>query len=130
MLNAEDEALQKHAASVFRNAEINVLYPRSSKQDKSPNFCFSVHSSDFNLTGNLKNDKIAGLLQTEFDLLIDLSDDSGLLKYLAQSINASLVIGTLEMAADGSCDLFFDKLGTNSEFLGEIVKQLNQLIKK
>lgn len=125
--NSENESLFKSAETVFVNAELNALFLRKQKEDNSSQFRYSVNSSDFNLTGGLKNDKLTKLLRSHFDLVIDLSNDSELLKYFLQTIESDLVIGKLGNAVDELHDLFFE-FGSNEEnFLTTIKTQLNHL---
>jgi hypothetical protein len=130
VLNASDDTLVQAARSAFPAAAIQVLHLRKEKEDTSAEGYYTARSTDFNLTGILKNDKLNRLLQTEFDLLIDLSTDSVILTYLVQHIKSSLIIGKMEHPGFEMYDLFFNQSATDKEFLQQIVQQLNQLIKK
>ena len=125
--NNENEEFFKSASSVFFNAELKALFVRQQKEDKTGQFRYSIHESDFNLTGSLKNDKLAKLLQTKFDLIIDLSNDSELLNYFLHNIDSDLIIGKLGNIYENLHDLFLD-FGLNEEsFLKNINIQLNKL---
>jgi hypothetical protein len=130
VLNESGEALVREAKSAFPAAEIILLHERKEKEDQSSHGTYTVNASDFNLTGNLKSDKLNSLLHTEFDLIVDLSTDSVLLTFLIRHIKSSLVIGKMEHPNLALYDLFFDKSVTDNQFIQTIVKQLNQLIKK
>ena len=125
--NDENETFFKSASAIFLNAELKALFVRKQKEDKTGQFRYSVHESDFNLTGSLKNDKLAKLIQTKFDLIIDLSNDSELLNYFLHNIDSDLIIGKLVSINENSHDLFLE-FGLNEEsFLKNINIQLNKL---
>jgi hypothetical protein len=130
IINEANNDLIHKAGSVFPKAFINVLYLRTEKEDHSLERRYTVHAADFNLTGRLKNDKLNRLLETEFDLLIDLSEDSALLTYLFHRIKSTLVIGKLGHKHAAGYDLMFERTGPEVDFLDLIIKQLNQLIQK
>ncbi|MBK9191697.1 MAG: hypothetical protein IPM77_09385 [Crocinitomicaceae bacterium] len=124
----ENESLLKSAQSLFPNAEINSLFQRKEKEDKTSKFRFAVHPSDFNLTGHLKNDKLTKLIQTEFDLVLDLSHDSVFLNELTSRIKNTLFVGRMIQDSDSRYDLFFNG-ESDEEFLNQTVKQLKLLTK-
>jgi len=124
----ENESIFKSAESLFPNAEINILYHRKEKEDKTSKFRFAVHPSDFNLTGHLKNDKLTKLVQTEFDLVIDLSHDSVFLNELTSRIKNTLFVGRMNHGSESRYDLFLNG-ESDEEFLNQTVKQLKLLTK-
>jgi len=130
VVNTPDNALNQAARTNFPAAEINTLFIRKEKENQSLANTYSVHATDFNLTGNLKSDKLSSLIQTEFDLLIDLSKDSELLTYLVRHLKSTLIVGQMNHPNEMLYDLFFEKSGSDQAFLNVIVTQLNQLIKK
>ncbi|MBK9591358.1 MAG: hypothetical protein IPO32_07585 [Crocinitomicaceae bacterium] len=127
--NQKDEHLINEAKIAFSNAEINALYLRKEKEDKSPQFNYTVHPSDFNLTGRVKNDKLNKLLFMGFDMVIDLSDDSVYLKFILAQIKSTLVLGKIGEQEFQLHDLFFDPEKINADFIKTVVKHLNVLTK-
>lgn len=124
----ENESLLRNVETSFPNAEINALFLRKEKEDKSTKFRFAVHPSDFNLTGHLKNDKLTKLIQTEFDLVLDLSRDSVFLNEMTSRIKNTLFVGRMNQDSDSRYDLFFTG-ESDDEFLNHTVKQLKLLTK-
>jgi hypothetical protein len=129
LTNQKDESLINETKNAFPNAEINSLYLRKEKEDKTPQFNYSVHPSDFNLTGRVKNDKLNKLLFMGFDMVIDLSDDSVYLKFILAQIKSTLVLGKIGEHEFQLHDLFFDAEKVNADFIKTVVKQLNVLTK-
>lgn len=127
LMQKQDEELIRHISSVFSNAEINVCSLRDEKEDQSGKFKYTVHPSDFNLTGTIKNDKLTKLQSIQFDLTIDLYTDSDLLKYFLCTTKSSLIIGSMANLDSGLYDLFLDEGQDNRQFIDTIEKQLNQL---
>lgn len=127
---AENNELIKQVELKFINAEVNGLFQRRNKNDESSQFRFSVHPSDFNFTATIKNDKLKKLLQTKFDLIVDLSSKSELLTEIVQCLNSDLSIGILGQEAEKCCDLFFEFGKNEKEFIEHCAKQLNLLAKK
>jgi len=123
----ENDSFFKKAATLFLNAELNSLYLRKQKEDITVQFRYSVHESDFNLTGTLKNDKLIRLSHSKFDLIIDLSNNSDLLNYFLQNAQSELIIGKLGNSVDELHDLCFDFDSNEENFLATINKQLNHL---
>ena len=120
----EEPDLIKAAQLAFKNAEISQLYLREKKED-SDTSKYSIHPSDFNLTGQLKNDKLSQLQKSGFELIIDLHDESELLKYCFRSIKSNLIVGKLNSSDPVICDLFVESGKNNKEFLDNMIKQLN-----
>lgn len=126
--NEKDDAFSDAAKTGFPNAEINFLFLRNEKEDKSGQFNYSVHSTDFNLTGKLKNDKLSKLLHSEFDMVVDLSENSVYLRYILTQIKSTLVIGKINEGEIQVHDLCLNPSDQKSEFIKTILKQLNHLI--
>ncbi|MBK7129781.1 MAG: hypothetical protein IPM74_05250 [Crocinitomicaceae bacterium] len=122
-----DEEMMQQIGKVFSHAEINCCSLRKEKEDQSGKFRYTVHPSDFNLTGRLKNDKLTKLQSIQFDLTIDLSGDSDLLKYFLCTTKSSLIIGKMEHFESALYDIFLDAGQNNLQFIANIEKQLNQL---
>lgn len=128
--NLPDADLLKEAALHFSTAEITSLFNRKEKEDHASRFHYSVHPSDFNLTGQLKNDKLVKLLQKEFDLVIDLSKDSVFLDFLVHQMKSNLLVGTMDKLEDPKYNLVCEAQPTNQRFLNEVIKQLKQFAQK
>lgn len=127
--NQKDDSLMMEAKNAFSNAEINALYLRKEKEDKSLQFHYTVHPSDFNLTGRVKNDKLNKLLFMGFDMVIDLSDDSIYLKFIVSQLKSTLILGKIGEHEFQLHDLFFDTEKINADFIRTVVKQLKVLTK-
>jgi hypothetical protein len=125
--NSENEILLRSAATVFPNAELKSLFLRSKKVDESAVLRYSVHASDFNLTGLLKNDKLQKLFHTKFELVVDLSEGSQFLDYFLRGIESNLVIGRIGGANEELYDLLLEKGHNNDAFLLNMKQQLNLL---
>lgn len=121
--------IQTLAKSIFSDAEIFTLYQRKEKLDNSTTNEFAVHNSDFNLTGKIKNDKLNQLLQMNFDLVIDLHQNSKSLYNLMLKLNASLFIGRLDQIENEFHDLYFNFKSNEHEFLKTIEQQITLLTK-
>lgn len=125
--NQYDDKLVNKAKECFIHAEINSLYLRKQKKDTSGHFNFTVHSSDFNLTGKIKNDKLNKLTQTGFDMIVDLSENSDYLKYLISQTKNTLLIGKMDSSEKPFHDLLLSPENEKSDFIQTIIKQLNNL---
>ncbi|MBD3638583.1 MAG: hypothetical protein HUJ25_14615 [Crocinitomicaceae bacterium] len=93
--NSSDQSLKKKVEELFSAASVYHLFPREIKEDSTTGFYYSVHKSDFNLTGKLKNDKLSNLEDMKVDLLVDLSSDSELLNYFVSRVQAGLKVGDI-----------------------------------
>jgi hypothetical protein len=91
----ESKSLKRKTEELFPNASVYHLFLREIKEDRSTGFYYSVHTSDFNLTGKLKNDKLINLEQMPTELLLDLSGGSELLRYFVNRSVAAMKIGDL-----------------------------------
>ena len=130
VMNEPNANLVQKATTLFPKAYIYELYIRKEKEDHSLERRFTVHAADFNLTGHLKNDKLNRLLETEFDLVIDLSQDSALLTHLFFRLRSTLFIGKLGHNHADGYDLLLEQTGSDADFLDLIIKQLNLLTQK
>lgn len=111
----ENKSAKKACEELFSNASVHHLFERPIKADTTKGFYYSVHQSDFNLTGKLKNDKLINLSKMEFDLLIDLSDFKNKeLAYFVASNRAGLKVGDISSSDKKTYDLFID-LGKRNE---------------
>lgn len=125
--NNEDKSAKKLLEEQFPKSKVHHLYHREIKEDRSVGFYYTVHKSDFNLTGNLKNDKLKNLENFNYDLLLDLSQNSELLDYFIKKSDAACKIGKFGSQKADSYDLMVNFGSKNSESVMNIIKQLNAL---
>ena len=125
--NNEDKGTKKILEEEFGKAKVHHLHLRDIKEDRTVGFYYSVHSSDFNLTGNLKNDKLKNLEKFSYDLLVDLSHDSELLDYFVNKSDASFKVGEFGSQKADSYDLMVNFSSKNSDSVLNVIKQLNLL---
>lgn len=125
-----DDDLFKKIGLLFINAEVSHLFERKEKEDQTAQFRYSIHLSDFNLTGVVKNDKLNRLFKTEFDLILDLSQNSDLIPLVINRLSSSLFIGKMNAKNEELYDLFFEHTGSTDEFLKLVIEQLNKLTKR
>ena len=122
-----NEQVLRSAAAVFPNAEIKALSVRTKKHDESPQFRYTIHPVDFSLTGALKNDKLKRLFNTNFDLIVDLSEESVLLKHFLGGLKSELVVGKMGSPNEDLHDLLLEPGDNDESFLITIKTQLNLL---
>ena len=127
--NEEQKSIKRKCEELFQNASVLHLYEREIKVDNSKGFYYTVHKSDFNLTGKLKNDKLVNLSKMEFDLLIDLSSDSEELDYFLRTVRAGLKVGDLTTKDKTAYDLFLNFASKDSQAIEQIHTQLAYLTK-
>lgn len=93
LLDEKKEVLEKSVKNLFPTANFTLLIPRHTKEINDTPPYISYHKSDFNLTGELKNEKLNELLSRTFDLVVDLSEETKINLALMKKINASFIIG-------------------------------------
>ena len=93
--NSENKTLKRKIEEQYGSASVYHLFPREIKEDRTRGFYYSVHKSDFNLTGALKNDKLRNLEKMQIDLLIDLSFGSEQLNYFVGNVKSGLKVGDI-----------------------------------
>lgn len=125
--NGEDKSAKKRLETEFPKAKVHLLHLREIKEDRTIGFYYSVHTSDFNLTGNLKNDKLKNLERFSYDLLVDLSHNSELLDYFVNKSDAACKIGEFGSAKANTYDLMVNFKSKSSETIENVIKQLNTL---
>ena len=118
----ENESFKDKIQKVFPNSYPHHLYLREIKVDATIGHNYSVHESDFNLTGKLKNDKLIQLSKMQFDLIIDLSKNSTLLNYFIHQIPAKLIAGKMDAKNAFLHDLFVESQESDFEFIENIRK--------
>jgi hypothetical protein len=114
-------------SSVFKHAKISFLYRRNEKEDKSTQGNYSYHSSDLNLTGKIKNDKLNQMMQKQFDLILDLSIDCVLNQFLLKKLSSSFIIGKKGIEKSQMYDLLVDDKVNEETFIETIKQQLTLL---
>lgn len=122
--DSDKSYLENTIHQLFRLAKINFLFPRKEKEDKTDSNRFSYHPSDFNLTGIIKNDKLNKLIQTEFDLVLDLSKNGLIETFLIEQINPSFLIGKLNQKESYLHDLIIEDDENETTFLEKINTQI------
>lgn len=127
ILENESESFKEAIKKKFPGSYPHHLFIRNIKTDTAIGHNYSVHDSDFNLTGNLKNDKLIQLSKMKFDLIIDLSNNSALLNYFIHAIPASLIIGKMNAENSYLHDLFIESTGSDMDFLENIKNKITLL---
>lgn len=127
--NEEEKSLKRKCEELFQNAAVHHLFERPIKIDNSKGFYYTVHESDFNLTGKLKNDKLTNLAQMEFDLLIDLSQNSETLDFFLKKVKSGLKVGDLSTENKNNYDFFVELNNRDVSTITLIHKQLAYLTK-
>ncbi|MEX1001921.1 MAG: hypothetical protein WDZ35_07390 [Crocinitomicaceae bacterium] len=127
---SENKALKQKVEDLFPSASVYHLYLRDKKIDDTKGFYHSVHTSDFNLTSQLKNDKLKNLESMSLDLLLDLSSGSDLLDYFVKKTDAFLKVGKLSHTNKSSFyDLMVQNESDHFQQIKTISEQLNALTK-
>lgn len=106
--NSEQKSLKRKVEELFTNSSVYHLFLRDIKEDRTLGFYYSVHKSDFNLTGALKNDKLSVLENMQIDLLLDLSSDSELLNYFVGRVASGLKVGDINSPKNHLYDLMIE----------------------
>lgn len=127
--NTENKSLKRKVEELFSGASVYHLFPRDIKEDRTRGFYYSVHPSDFNLTGNLKNDKLANLEKMPIELLLDLSSDSKELNFFVNRATSELKVGNLHSKKTEFYDLLLEYGTTEIQCVENIFTHLNTLTK-
>lgn len=125
--NHENKTVKRKVEELFPNASVYHLFLREIKEDRTTGFYHSVHSSDFNLTGKLKNDKLINLEQMPTELLIDLSAKSELLRYFVNRSVSALKIGNITSENASNYDLLVEFNPNEIQSLENIFDKLTTL---
>jgi hypothetical protein len=125
--NKEKKTIKEKIEKLFPNASVYHVHLRDIKEDRTIGFYYSVHKSDFNLTGKLKNDKLMNLEKMEIDLLVDLSTESELLEYFVSKNNAHLKVGNIRSNKSNFYDFLIEFGSSDEESINNIHIQLNTL---
>ena len=124
VVNEKNKSIKQIVETQFSTARVHLLYTRDVKIDSSEDFYISTHYSDFNLTGQLKNDKLINLNKMSFELLIDLSKNSNLLDFFIKRSTANLKVGAIDSEKTKNYDLLVDAGTTNHEYIKNIYNHL------
>jgi hypothetical protein len=124
--DADIEPTKRLVKKTFENSKITCLSLRPQKEDLSSNYDFHFHPSDLGF-GKIKNDRLIGLLNSNFDISVDFVTKSNDLNYFVKKCNASLKIGNLHSSKNYLYDLLVEKGKTNADFLTNIETQLKIL---
>jgi hypothetical protein len=122
--NSENfQIIKNHLLVVFQKSKITTLSFRDKKNDSSNGYHYSFHSSDIGL-GKIKNDRLIGLINTNFDLMIDFISEPTELDYFVKKSNCSLKVGDLNSSKNHLYDLLLERGHSNSDFIGNIKTQI------
>ena len=106
--NNDHKSLKRKVEELFPSSSVYHLFPREIKEDRTVGFYYSVHKSDFNLTGAVKNDKLRNLEKMQIDLLLDLSFGSELLNYFVGRVKSGLKVGDIKSSKAHLYDLMVE----------------------
>ncbi len=81
------------AKSLFPKAEVSVIQHRPVKVDDSASGDYTVHHSDFSLSGKLLNVKLQKLTDRHFDIVINLSQNSSALMWIVSRLKTEIRVG-------------------------------------
>jgi len=128
ILDKKDSALKKRIESTFINAKITSLYNRDIKEfsAEESNFTYTYHSSDLGF-GKIKRDNLLGLLNTNFDLVIDFSVHTPEFNYFVKKTKSALKIGDLHSTKNYLYDLLVDRGSSDIDYLENIKLQIHTL---
>lgn len=119
----DDAEIKNHLQLVFQKAKITSLSFRNEKVDDSIGFFYSFHPADLRLT-KIKNERLIGLVNTNFDLVIDFVSELTELDYFVYKCDSSLKIGDLHSTKNYLYDLLLEKGQSYSDFIENIKTQL------
>lgn len=126
--NEENPELKSKIESLFTNSKVTLLTSRKTKEslESKNNYIYTYHVSDLGF-GKIANDKLIGLINTNFDLVIDFSDKITEFNYFVKCAKASLKIGYLHSTKNYLYDLLVEKGTTDSDYIENIKLQINTL---
>ncbi|WP_027419356.1 DUF6913 domain-containing protein [Crocinitomix catalasitica] len=122
------EGLEKNVKALFPKAKFTFISERKNKNIDPKKLIkkdhYTVHLSDFNLTGILKNDNLNTAVGNKFDLALDLSQESLLLQYIMVLAQAELIVGKISNDDFILHDLLIEPGTTDDEFLKNVKKNI------
>lgn len=98
------------------------------KQESDSNYKNELTEEDFYLLGNLKNESVEKIIQTEFDLLLNYTNDNLYLNYITAFSKAKFKVGLFNKQQLFDLVIAIDKDDVNS-FHNELEKYLKILNK-
>lgn len=122
------KAFSNHLQLVFPNAKFTTLTFRDQKLDESSGFTFTFHTNDMGF-GKIKNDRLLGVVNTNFDLVIDFIKKETELDYFVQYSKSALKIGGLNTTKNYLYDLLIECGKSDTDFIENIKTQINLLTK-
>jgi len=126
--NETNDALIKSIESIFTTSKITQLHSRIEKEDTTTNnnYVYTYHVSDLGF-GKIKNERLLGLLNTNFDLVIDFSNKITEFNYFIKISKASLKIGNLHSTKNYLYDILVERGNSDTDFIDNIKLQINTL---
>jgi hypothetical protein len=122
----DDLEIKNHLQLIFQKSKVTSLSFRNEKVDNSNGFFYSFHPSDIGL-GKIKNERLIGLINTNFDLVIDFVSEPTELDYFVQKTNSSLKVGDLHSSKNYLYDLLLERGNSYSDFIKNIESQIKLL---
>lgn len=123
-----EHSLKTHLELVFQNAKFTNLTFRDNKIDESNGFTYTFYPTDMGF-GKIKNQRLLGLINTNFDLVIDFVSNQTELDFFVQHSKSALKIGALNATKNYLYDLLIEKGKTDSDYITNIKTQINLLSK-
>lgn len=120
-----------YTKSEYKNATALLLCLGNKKQKENPPANTRiVDGSDFGITGSIKNEKVLNLLQENFDLIIDLSENSTVLDYIISKCKSKLIVGKAGDNEENKIhDIFVPFLDNNESFISQTKASINLIAK-
>ena len=116
-------SIKEQLALVFQNSKITSLTTRNEKVDESDGYSYSYHPNDLGL-GKIKNERLVGLINTKFDLVIDFVSETTELDYFVYKTDSLLKIGDLHSTKNYLYDLLLERGNSSSDYIENIKAQL------
>jgi|GEM_PF-2019054 len=126
--NERNDTLIKSIESIFTTSKITQLYSRIEKEDTltNSNYVYTYHVSDLGFS-KIKNERLLGLVNTNFDLIIDFSNKITEFNYFIKISKASLKIGNLHSTNNYLYDILVERGNSDTDFIDNITLQINTL---
>jgi len=118
-----EETIKNHLLLIFQGAKISTLSTRDQKIDESNGLRYTFHPADVGL-GKIKNERLIGLVNSNFDLLIDFVSEPTELDYFVYKSNSLLKVGDLHSSKNYLYDLLLERGQSHSDFIENIKTQL------
>lgn len=125
IINKAEQIQHNLLHQAFPAASFSFLSMRNEKQDRSSGSNYTLHKSDIRF-GRIKNDRLKTLVNTNFDLLIDLSEHSKLNDF-SQVLNANLKAGCFDKQQNNNLDILVKYSLTLKDVVKDIAQQIDKL---